>query len=154
VPRVDEGARVVRASPEALYRAHVDPEALAAWRAPEGMRGEVYAFDPRPGGVYRMALVYETAEAGQGKTTEDADVFEGRFVELIPNARIVEAVRFTSDDPAFAGEMRMTTTFTPVPGGTEVRVRAEDVPPGISADDHAVGIASSLANLAAYVERG
>jgi len=153
--RVDEGARLIRAAPAAIYRAFLDPDAVAAWRPPTGMRAEIETFDPRPGGAYRMAFIHEGADhAAPGKTSEHADAFEGRFVELVPNARIVEAVRFSSDDPAFAGEMTITTTLTPVPGGTEVDVRCEDVPAGISPQDHAAGIASSLENLAAYVGRG
>ena len=122
-----------------------------AWRPPAGMRAEVYAFDAREGGGYRMAFVYEDASV-RGKTGENADVFEGRFVELVPKVRIVERVVFRSDDPAFAGAMTVTTTLTPVPGGTEVGIVCENVPAGIRAEDHQVGMASTLANLAAFVE--
>lgn len=149
--RIDRASRTIEASPAAIYRAHLDPDALAVWRAPEGMRGEVYSFDPREGGRYRMALVY--VAGGQGKTTGKADVFEGRFLELVSDRRIVEQVRFETDDAAFAGAMTITTTFTAVDGGTRVDVAISDVPPGISAEDHQAGMDSSLANLAAFVER-
>jgi hypothetical protein len=71
----------------------------------------------------------------------------------VPGARVVQAVDFVSDDPAFAGTMTMTWQLSAVAEGTRVEVRAEDVPTGISAEDHAAGMASSLANLAEYLER-
>ena len=152
--RTDTGSRIIRATPQALYQAHVNPQALAQWRAPAGMRVEIYNFEPRVGGGYRMALVYESDDpAVRGKTSEKADVFAGTFVELVPGKRIVERVAFESDDPAFAGAMTITTTFRPMGEDTEVTMACSEVPAGISAEDHAAGIASSLANLAAYAER-
>ena len=70
-----------------------------------------------------------------------------------PTRGVVQAVDFVSDDPAYAGTMTMTWAVTAVPGGTRVDFTADDVPDGISAEDHAAGLASSLANLAAYLER-
>jgi uncharacterized protein YndB with AHSA1/START domain len=128
---------VIKASPRALYQAFLDPKAVAAWRPPQGMRAEIHAFEPREGGAFRMAFVYAGADhAVRGKTSEHADVFEGRFAELVPSERIVERVAFESGDPAFAGAMTVTTTLTPVPGGTEVTFRCENVPRGIRASDH------------------
>lgn len=149
--RTDTGSRLIKASAETIYRTLVDPEAVASWRPPQGMRAEILAFEPREGGTFRMAFIYEDA-GSHGKTSDNADVFEGRFVELVPDRRVVEVVEFESDDPAFAGAMRIVTTLEPVAGGTRVTVSCEDVPPGISEDDHREGIASSLANLAAFTE--
>lgn len=149
--RIDQASRLIKATPEALYRAFLTPEAIAAWRPPAGMTARIERFDPREGGGYRMAFVYEDRETA-GKTADNEDVFEGRFVELVPNRRIVEQADFVSDDPAFAGTMTITTTFEPAEGGTLVTFACSDVPPGISAEDHEAGIASSLANLAAFVE--
>jgi uncharacterized protein YndB with AHSA1/START domain len=115
------------------------------------MRGEILAFDTREGGTFRMAFIYE-GDGGHGKTTDNADVFEGRFAELMPNRRVVELVEFESDDPAFAGTMRIVTALEPVEDATRVTVSCENGPPGISEDDHKKGIASSLENLAAFVE--
>jgi hypothetical protein len=70
----------------------------------------------------------------------------------VPNARVVQAVEFVSDDPAFAGTMTMTWEVAAQSDGTQVTIRAVDVPEGISAEDHAVGLSSSLAQLAAFVE--
>lgn len=77
---------------------------------------------------------------------------QGRFVELVPDRLIAQLVTFDSDDPAFAGEMKITWTFMPLPEGTRVDVRCENVPTGIRAEDHAAVLASSLANLAKICE--
>jgi len=98
-----------------------------------------------------MAFLYDDA-ATAGKSGDNVDLFEGRFVELVPGRRVVEEVDFDSTDPAFAGTMTITTRFEPAEGGTMVTVECADVPPGISEADHQAGIASSLANLAAFVE--
>jgi uncharacterized protein YndB with AHSA1/START domain len=117
------------------------------------MNGRIEIFDPRAGGEYRIVLTYDDgAQSSQGKTTEDADVVHGRFLELVPNQKIVQSVQFDSHDPRFAGEMVMTWLLTPAPEGTTVQITAENVPVGISPAEHAAGIAATLANLAAFVE--
>lgn len=152
--RTDIASRVIRASPQALYRALLDPIAVVAWRPPEGMRCVIHAFDAREGGRFRMALIYAgTEHAAPGKTSAHVDLVEGRFRELVPDQRVVEILAFESDDPAFAGAMTITTTLATVADGTEVTIRCDEVPPGISAADHAAGMASTLANLAAFTER-
>lgn len=142
------------APPERVYAALVDPDALTAWLPPEGMTGEFDRFDARPGGSYRLVLTYADASGAPGKATPGSDVVEARFVDLVPGVRVVQAVDFVSDDPAYAGTMTMTWEVTAVGTGTRVAIRADDVPDGISAEDHAAGLASSLANLAAYLDRG
>jgi uncharacterized protein YndB with AHSA1/START domain len=97
-------------------------------------------------------LTYADSSGGQGKATAGSDIVEARFVDVVPGARIVQEVDFVSDDPAFAGTMTMTWEVTPVDGATRVDIIADNVPDGISAEDHAAGLASSLANLAQYVE--
>ncbi|HEU4842413.1 MAG TPA: SRPBCC domain-containing protein [Ilumatobacteraceae bacterium] len=152
MPRTDAASLVVAAPRSAAYAALVDEHALVAWLPPSGMRGHFERFDPRPGGSYRLTLTYDDAgAAGAGKTTADSDVVEARFVELVPDERVVQEVDFVSDDPAFAGTMTMTWSLTDVDGGTLVEFVADDVPDGISAEDHAAGLASSLANLAAHL---
>ena len=110
------------------------------------MTGRFERFDAVTG--YRMVLTYDEAPPGGGKASADADVAEVRRVELAPPHWIVEAVDFPSDDPAYAGTMTMTWSFEPRVTGTLVTIEATDVPPGISPDDHAEGLASSLENLA------
>lgn len=144
-------SRLILASPAAIYQAHLDPDAVVRWRAPTGMRGRIFRFEPWAGGHYQMSLEHDDP-AQRGKTEGGTDLFEGRFAELVPERRIVELVRFTSEDPAFQGEMRLITTVEPEGDGTRVTIRAEDVPSGISAEDHAVGMASALENLARWVE--
>jgi len=145
---------VIDASPDRVYAALVDRKALEAWLPPEGMTGRFERYDPRPGGSYRLVLTYVDAAGAPGKATADSDVVEARFVDIVPGVRVVQAVDFVSGDPSFAGTMTMTWEVSAVDGGTRVEIRAEDVPDGISAEDHAVGLASSLANLAVYLRQG
>lgn len=126
---------------------------MAAWRAPDGMTALFERFDPRIGGGYRMVLRYEGAGAeAQGKTAPGMDVVEVRFAEMLPDERIVEEVRFLSDDPAFSGTMTLTTAFTPMQDGTRVSFHAVNVPAGITPEDHQAGMTASLRNLARFTE--
>ena len=151
--RTDTAFRVIAAPPDRVYAALVDPDVLVTWLPPEGMSGRFERFDARPGGSYRLVLTYADASAARGKATVDSDIVEARFVDIVPGVRVVQAVDFVSDDPANAGTMIMTWELAAVDGGTRVDIRAEDVPAGISAEDHAAGLASSLENLAAHLER-
>ncbi|HET8986337.1 MAG TPA: SRPBCC family protein, partial [Trueperaceae bacterium] len=153
VTRTDQASRFVAASPDRAFAALVDPLALVAWLPPRGMTGRFECFDFRPGGSYRLRLTYEDASTAPGKSSADADVVEARFVKIVPGVRVVQAVDFESDDPAFAGTMTMTWEVRAEPGGARVSIRADDVPTGISAEDHAAGLASSLDNLATYLQR-
>ena len=134
---------------DAIYAALVDPEALMAWLPPEGMTGRALLFEPWQGGRYRIELAHQAG--GAGKTTARTDISSGRFLVLEPGRRVVQSVEFESGDPAFAGEMIMIWTLDPAPGGTRVTIIAENVPAGISAEDHAAGLSSSLDNLDRYV---
>jgi len=149
--RTDSASRIVDATPEAVYAAMTDPAAMVVWLPPTGMRGEMLEFDLRPGGHYRMVLHYEDPSIA-GKTGENSDDVAVRFLDLVSGALVSQAVDFVSDDPAFAGTMVMNWMLRPVPEGTEVTIRAENVPSGISAEDHAEGLASSLENLAKFLE--
>jgi uncharacterized protein YndB with AHSA1/START domain len=153
MPRTDRASRMIAAPPERVWAALVDPEALLAWLPPSGMTGSFERFDARPGGSYRMVLTYADASGAPGKATAESDIVEARFVDIVPGERVVQAVDFVSDDPAYAGTMTMTWEVAAVEAGTRVDIVAGDVPDGISAEDHAAGLASSLANLAAYLER-
>jgi uncharacterized protein YndB with AHSA1/START domain len=144
---------VIAASPERVWAALVDPGALLAWLPPGEMTGRFERFEARPGGSYRMVLTYPDASGAPGKATADSDIVEARFVDIVPGERVVQAVDFVSDDPANAGTMTMTWEVTAIGGGTRVDIIAGDVPDGISAEDHAAGLASSLTKLAAYLER-
>lgn len=151
--RIDRAERVIPTGRDAVWRALTDPGALAQWLPPEGMTGSFERFDLRPGGGYRMALVYRDASGDSGKSGAGRDIVESRFAEIVPGERLVQLADFESDDPAFAGTMRLTWEIAAKGDGTRVAIRAEDVPSGISAEDHQAGLASSLANLAAFLAR-
>ncbi|MBL8777561.1 MAG: GNAT family N-acetyltransferase [Acidimicrobiales bacterium] len=151
--RTDRGSRVVLAPSEQVYAALTDPEALVAWLPPSGMHGRFEHVDLRAGGSYRLVLSYDDPDDASGaKAADGTDVVEARILEVDAGRRIVQAVDFESDDPAFAGTMTMAWMLAPVADGTRVEIVADDVPVGISAEDHAAGIHSSLVNLATHVE--
>ena len=153
MPRTDRASRVVAAPAAQVYAAVVDPDALTTWLPPGGMTGRFERFDLRPGGSYRLVLTYLDASAAPGKATADSDVVEARFVDVVQGIRVVQAVDFVADDPAFAGTMTMTWSVAPgAMAPRSVDFVAADVPDGITAEDHAEGMGSSLANLAAYLE--
>ena len=143
---------MITAPPERVFAALIDPEALTTWLPPAGMSARFERFDLRPGGSYRLVLTYADDSGAPGKASADTDIVDARFVDVVPGVRVVQAVDFVSDDPAFDGTMTMTWEVTAVEGGTRVDITATDVPSGISAEDHAVGLESSLANLATYVQ--
>lgn len=149
--RVDTASARISAPPHRVYQAFASADALAAWLPPGGMTGTMLAFDFQEGGGYRLRLTYP--EPGWGKSTANTDEVSVRFLRLVPGERIEQAVRFTSDDPAFAGEMHITWLLQADGEGTHVVVRCEDVPPGIVASDHEAGLASTLSNLASFVEQ-
>ena len=151
--RTDTGSRMIAASPERVWAALVEPGALLAWLPPGEMTGRFERFDARPGGSYRMVLTYPGGSGAPGKATADSDIVEVRFVDIVPGERVVQAVDFVSDDPAYAGTMNMTWEVAAADAGTRVTIVAEDVPDGISAADHAAGLDSSLTKLAAYLEQ-
>jgi uncharacterized protein YndB with AHSA1/START domain len=153
MPRTDTASRIIAVPPERVYAAFVDQQALLAWLPPDGMTGKFERFDPRPGGSYRLTLTYADASGRRGKATPNSDVVEVRFVDLVPGVRVVQAADFVSDDPAYAGTMTMNWELIPVDGGTRVDIIANDVPDGVSPEDHTMGMTSSLANLADYLEQ-
>ncbi len=147
-------SQFIKAPREVVYRALLDPDAVAAWLSPDNMRGHVHTFEPHEGGKFRMSLTYlDQADSPRGKTTDDTDTFEGRFVELRPYEKLVEVFVFESQQPEFAGEMRMTWSLADADGGTEVTVLCEDIPKGIRLEDNEVGSKQSLRKLAGFVER-
>ena len=146
-------SRIIKARPEQLYEAFLDPVALIAWLPPAEMTGKIHAFDARVGGGYRMSLFYPPNErAFRGKTSEREDMVDVRFVELARPRRIVEAVNFVTTDPAFFGEMTIVVTFAAVSGGTEVTFECKNLPPGLRAEDNEAGTRLSLEQLARRFE--
>ncbi|MET7597910.1 SRPBCC family protein [Streptomyces sp. NPDC004082] len=150
--RRDRATRLIAAAPTAVYDALLRRESLEAWLPPEGMRGRIERWDPRPGGGFRMVLTYLDATDSPGKTSGGTDVVEVEFADLVPPERVVQRAVFEADDPAYAGTMTMTWQLASAGAGTEVTVTATNVPSGIDQTVHEVAMASSLAHLAAHVE--
>ena len=144
-------SQYVNAPRERVYRALIDANAVAIWKVPNGMTCHVHAFDAREGGTFRISLTYE-AQCGGGKSTEHTDTYHGRFLELVPNERIVEVDEFETADPALQGEMRITITLSHKDGGTAVVGVHEALPPGVSIVDNEAGWRMALGKLAALVE--
>jgi uncharacterized protein YndB with AHSA1/START domain len=146
-------SRIIKAPPEKLYEAFMDPAALIAWLPPAEMTGKIHEFDARVGGGYRMSLFYPPNERSfRGKTSDREGMVDVRFVELAPARRIVEAVNFVTTDPAFFGEMTIVVTFEEVSGGTEVTFLCKNLPPGLRAEDNEAGSRLSLEQLARRFE--
>jgi len=148
--RIDTASKLIRASASKIYQAFATADAMKSWLPPQGMTGTMVAFAFREGGAYRIRLTYNEPRHMPGKTSEDVDEVEVRFVKLVPDQRIEQTVTFESEDPAFSGEMRISWILEPAENGTLVTVRCEDVPAGIRAEDHQAGLTSTLSNLAKF----
>jgi uncharacterized protein YndB with AHSA1/START domain len=134
--------RVLRAPAERLYRAFLDPAALAKWLPPNGFTCTVHQLDARVGGTYRMT--FTQFGNGQGHS------FGGKYLELVPNARIRHDDNF--EDPDLPGTMITTITFRPVPVGTELQVVQEGIPEAIPVEQCHLGWQESLVLLGKLVE--
>ena len=134
--------RVLRAPAERIYRAFLDPEALAKWLPPNGFTGRVHHLDPRVGGTYKMSFM----NFSSGKSHS----FGGTYLELTPNERIRYSDRF--DDPNLPGEMHTAISLRKVLVGTEVSIVQEGVPAVIPPEACYLGWQESLALLAKLVE--
>ena len=142
--------RHIDAPRERVYEALLDPAAVERWRVPAEMTCRVHELDAREGGRVRVSLTYDDGRTG--KTEGRTDTYHGRFVELVPGRRVVEADEFETDDPAMQGEMVMTITLADAEGGTELVAVHEHIPPGVAPEDNEAGWREALARLAALVE--
>ena len=134
--------RVFRSKPERVYRAFLDPEAMAKWLPPNGFTGKVHEIDAKVGGTYGMSFT--------NFTTGNSHSFGGEFLELVENDRIRHTNKF--DDPNLPGEMQTTVTFKQVLVGTEVSVVQEGIPEVIPTEACYLGWQESLNLLALLVE--
>jgi uncharacterized protein (DUF1810 family)/uncharacterized protein YndB with AHSA1/START domain len=146
-------ARHIKAGPAAVYRALLDPDAVARWRVPDGMTCEVHEFDGQEGGAFRISLSYDSPD-GVGKGSAHTDTYHGHFAHLVPDELVVEVLEFETIDPALQGEMTIITTLTAVDGGTDVLVLHGGVPDAVPTDDNEAGTRMGLAKLARLVEQG
>ena len=145
--------RRIAAPRPAVYRALVDPAAIARWRVPDGMTSEVHEFDGREGGRFRVSLTYD-APTGTGKSAARTDTYHGHFARLVPDEQVVEVFEFETADPGLGGEMTMTTVLADADGGTEVLIVHDGVPDHVPPADNETGARMALANLARLVEPG
>jgi uncharacterized protein YndB with AHSA1/START domain len=134
--------RVFTATPERVYRAFVDPDAIAKWLPPHGFTGKVHEMDARVGGTYRMSF--------KNFNTGTSPSFGGKFLELVPGERL----RYTDafDDPNLPGQMTTTVVLKKVSVGTEINVTQEGVPDAIPPEACYLGWQASLMLLAQLVE--
>lgn len=134
--------RVLATSPEKVYRAFLEADALAKWLPPNGFACTVHHFEPTPGGTFKMSF--------RNFTTSQSHAFGGEFLELVPG----ELVRYTDrfDDPNLPGEMEVTVSLKKVMVGTEVNITQAGVPDVIPPEACYLGWQESLRNLAKLVE--
>jgi uncharacterized protein YndB with AHSA1/START domain len=134
--------RVIRTTPERLYRAFLDADAMAKWLPPHGFTGKVHHLDATVGGTYRMSFT--------NFSTGHSHAFGGTYLELVPNERICHTDSF--DDSNLPGEMRTTITLTQVSCGTELNVVQEGIPDVIPVEQCYLGWQESLTLLTWLVE--
>jgi uncharacterized protein YndB with AHSA1/START domain len=145
-------SRIIEAGRERLFQALTDAAALQACLPPGTMTGRISDFDARDGGGYRMSLLYPASDQQhRGKSGDKEDRVMVRFVELRSPERVLEAVRFESDDPGLAGEMMLEIRLAEAGGGTEVTMTCDHIPPGVRPEDNEAGCRESLEQLARYV---
>jgi uncharacterized protein YndB with AHSA1/START domain len=134
--------RVLRAKPEKIYRAFLDPDAMVKWLPPHGFTGKVHQMDARVGGRYKMS--FTNFGTGQGHS------FGGEYLELVPNERIRHTDEF--DDPNLPGTMQVTVSLKAVSCGTELSIVQEGIPEVIPLEACYLGWQESLTLLAQLVE--
>jgi len=134
--------RVLATSPEKVYRAFLEPDAMAKWLPPNGFACTVHQLEPRVGGTHRMSF--------RNFTTGHGHSFGGEYLELVPNERLRYTDRF--DDPNLPGQMEVTVTLRKVSVGTEVTIVQDGVPDVIPVEACYLGWQESLKNLARLVE--
>lgn len=134
--------RVLRAKPERVYRAFLDPDAMVKWLPPNGFTGKVHHLDAKVGGTYKMSFT--------NLTTGNGHSFGGEYLELVPNERIRHTDKF--DDPNLPGEMTVTVSLKQVSVGTELDIVQEGIPEVIPVEACYLGWQESLALLAQLVE--
>jgi len=134
--------RVLRAAPEKVYRAFLDPDAMAKWLPPNGFTGKVHHADATVGGTYKMSFT--------NFTTGHSHSFGGKYLELVPHERIRHTDAF--DDPSLPGEMQTTVSLKKVSCGTEVTIVQEGIPEAIPPEACYLGWQESLTLLAQLVE--
>lgn len=133
-----------------VYAALTDPADIVRWKVPRSMTAELHDLE---GDSFRISLTYESPGRA-GKTSAHTDTYRGRFVELVPDERVVEVDEFESDDPDLTGPMTITITLVDADGGTDLSAVHEGVPAGVRPEDNEAGWSEALDRLAELVEGG
>jgi uncharacterized protein YndB with AHSA1/START domain len=141
----------INAPRSSVYRALLDPRAVAKLKVPDGMTCRLHAFDAREGGSFRISLAYNEP-CGRGKTNAHTDTYHGRFVKLVPNEEVIEVDDFETDDSVLRGKMTITITLSDMRGGTDFVAVHDGLPRGVSPADNEIGWRMALAKLAMLVE--
>ena len=134
--------RVLRATPEKIYKAFLDPDAMAKWLPPNGFTGKVHHLDAKVGGTYKMSFT--------NFSTGHSHSFGGEYLELVPGERLRYTDKF--DDPNLPGEIEVTVTLKKVSVGTEINIVQAGIPDAIPVEACYLGWQDSLRNLASLVE--
>ena len=136
--------RVLRTRPEKVYRAFLEPDALAKWLPPDGFACTVHHLEPKIGGTYRASF--------RNFTTGDSAALGGEYIELVPNERLRFTDEYKFEDPQMTGDIQVTVTLRPVSVGTELTIVQEGLPDVIPSEVCYLGWQQSLYNLARLVE--
>ncbi len=142
MPSTVQFHRVLRATPDRIYRAFLDADAMVKWLPPHGFTGKVHHMDPRVGGTYKMSFT--------NFSTGSSHSFGGTYLELVSNELLRWSDKF--DDPNLAGEMTNSVSLAKVSVGTEIRIVQEGIPDVIPAEACVLGWQESLTLLAQLVE--
>ena len=142
MPNTVQFHRVLRSTPDRIYRAFLDPDAMVKWLPPNGFTGRIQHIDARVGGTYKMSFTNFSSGSSHS--------FGGEYLELVPNERIRWTDRF--DDPNLPGQITVTLTLRKVSVGTEVQIVQEGLPDVIPAEACVLGWQESLTLLANLVE--
>ncbi|HEX7115243.1 MAG TPA: SRPBCC family protein [Steroidobacter sp.] len=134
--------RVLKSTPDRLYRAFIDPDAMVKWMPPRGYTGKVHHIEPKVGGTYKMSFT--------NFTTGSSHSFSGKYLEVVPNERLRYIDQF--DDPNLRDEMMITVAIKPVSVGVELTLTQENLPAVIPLEACYLGWQESLEALAHLVE--
>jgi uncharacterized protein YndB with AHSA1/START domain len=146
--------RRIHATPDRVYEAIIDSEAVQQWMVPDDMTSRVHRFEAREGGTFRISLTYDDPSSA-GKTEGSTDTFEGRFVKLVPGREVVQAIEFETDDSEVTGEMNIVYSLAADDEGETLLTGIhENLPPGVSPEANELGWQMSIDKLARLVEEG
>lgn len=149
--RIDSASRIIMASARTLFRTFHDPETFKYWRTPDGTMGGLTVLQPQIGGAWCLTILHPD-RAEIGGVPSGIETITGRFIDMLPDAQVVEEINYVSEDPAYAGVMTLTTSLEPMKDGTKVTLRAVGMPPVLAQDSHRAALSAALHRLARLTE--